>query len=919
MQHETVSSYQDFLLEVSLRLLQNRRSYADLDADTKFRLCQVCLALLRQFYVGPLSGSLVARTLEGPLITELSESIEFGEHSLQKSLMEVILAALRPRYEKNASIKLANHQRSNSKDHISPSSPIIPNSSGIEGKPSQASTMPPTALLDCILLGLKSAKSRPVLESWTSFLGQCLPLYKEGIFQILLPLVGCFCDTLKSLGQKVDAAYHDAQIQVTEILDPTITILLNGLEQLLATAHDVLTTTESAAPAPKSPEPQQTGFFGSMVGAFATDANKPKALTANNRLTVLLCFKDAMKICYSIWAWGDSSRDPSDLDGSALISYKWIALRLRNRTRRIFEHLFAVEVLECLETLIELWQESVKLDDNPKAEMIVSLLSVLESSRPKITMPAIFNAIYSRTNPSALELNRTSTLTSDLSDVTLATFLVTYVRALDDDTMDEIWNDCVIFLKDVLANPMPHRHTLPSLIEFTAVLGDKVDNTTFGEQRKLRRELGDLFIRLLTATLTIRPMGSSPEVIGPEKQGESTNGSSNRDIRATASESLVSVLATIVPKLSKVLLEADRISSLSSTISTQVVAVMFRAKTFPENINTRSLDLVQALLNLPEASKFIKKDINDVFNDSKFFSMPLPLVTNGWLQVLQSWSLADKEKMPEQLSRLVSPAVAGVLGIGANSARLDADKKTQLTLRRMALLILSAAKDTYVINLSQLQEKLVDLLHANATSSPSSVTRAEIYMLIRALVLRFSPIHLSPLWPTIHTELYEALSLAYPIPDADPSNPTCLLQACKLLDTLLLLGIDDFQMQEWLFISDTTDAIYPAQISVALVNDLAQALDEQPETKSGIDTSAITISSTNTNAAGSSGEMKQPLLSAEITNGVPKDEIVDRLVRPFFRQLSIYAFESTYRLQTVDEEACFRELLVDLFDDLTLV
>jgi hypothetical protein len=55
--------------------------------------------------------------------------------------------------------------------------------------------------------------------------------------------------------------------------------------------------------------------------------------------------------------------------------------------------------------------------------------------------------------------------------------------------MDEIWQDCMLFLRDVLANPLPHRQILPTLLEFTAVIGQKVDNTNFGEQRKMRREL----------------------------------------------------------------------------------------------------------------------------------------------------------------------------------------------------------------------------------------------------------------------------------------------------------------------------------------------------------------------------------------------------------------------------------------------
>jgi len=83
-----------------------------------------------------------------------------------------------------------------------------------------------------------------------------------------------------------------------------------------------------------------------------------------------------------------------------------------------------------------------------------------------------------------------STLTSDLADTDLVAFLVEYTRSLEDDTMDEIWTDCMTFLRDVLANPLPHRQVLPALLEFTTLLAEKVENTNFGEERKMRRELG---------------------------------------------------------------------------------------------------------------------------------------------------------------------------------------------------------------------------------------------------------------------------------------------------------------------------------------------------------------------------------------------------------------------------------------------
>jgi hypothetical protein len=133
-----------------------------------------------------------------------------------------------------------------------------------------------------------------------------------------------------------------------------------------------------------------------------------------------------------------------------------------------------------------MWTKS----DTETATLIFSLLHTLEGSRPKITIPAVFNAIYTRTNPNALDPARKSSMTSNLTESELASFLVAYARSLDDDVLDEIWADCTTFLRDVLSNPFPHRQILPRLIEFAAILGAKLENTTFGEDRRMRKELG---------------------------------------------------------------------------------------------------------------------------------------------------------------------------------------------------------------------------------------------------------------------------------------------------------------------------------------------------------------------------------------------------------------------------------------------
>jgi hypothetical protein len=442
-------------------------------------LHRVSVALLSLLYKSPLAAALRELELEVPLMARLRTA----GPSLQSLLLPTILSALqlrltRPPQERPADLKIPNLQSQRSRLSL------VLSRDSEDAEP--APVPPPSELVDCLKYGFSSPTSRRVLDDWVHFLVEVLPMFADTIFQNLLPLVECFCKQINVCFEELKATFAKREKHSGTSRESTLISLINGLEQILAKAHDRLTIEETKVSVTKSPE-QPQGFFSNVVsGVFTSDSNQMRTPTANSRLTVLLCFQDTVRICFAIWSWGGyGQQDQHDSTSSSSLAYS--SLRMRNRARRILEHLFAAEALECLETLAVLWAQGINNDSQESA--IVGLLNVLNGSKPKYTIPAIFNAVYSRTDPNALEANRMSTLTSDLSDAELVAFLVEYTKSLEDDAMDEIWQDCTLFLRDVLANPLPHRQILPTLLEFTAVIGQKVDNTNFGEQRKMRREL----------------------------------------------------------------------------------------------------------------------------------------------------------------------------------------------------------------------------------------------------------------------------------------------------------------------------------------------------------------------------------------------------------------------------------------------
>ena len=392
------------------------------------------------------------------------------------------------------------------------------------------------------------------------------------------------------------------------------------------------------------------------------------------------------------------------------------------------------------------------------------------------------------------------------------------------------------------------------------------------------------------------------------------------ETRSSKSLDVVEILAAIIPKLGLILETNDRIAAAGNSICTSVLNPIFRSKNFPDNVTRPVLDLLYQLTRIPQSSKSWKREANEAFNDSKFFVTPCDLIEAGWMPILRQLSLGDKDRIPDLLSRISSPTTAGIVfGVGAVSARLEADRRAQLTLRRIALLTMAAEEDNYVQNLPLIQEKLVDLLGATTTSSPSSATRADLYVLLRALILRTSPSSLAPLWPVLNAELNAALSSVLPDSD-DPVketyNASSLLQACKLLDLLITVAPDDFQLLEWLYITDTIDAVYrPSDWHPnALVDEISDEVGSLDQTSPGVGLSATQPSTL--------GGKRRVLLEVNEdldVKKVEKSEMVAKVLKPWFGHLSIAAFEGVYAMESPDLEHCGRLVLKDICDDGTIV
>ncbi|KAF4556218.1 Dopey-like protein [Elsinoe fawcettii] len=836
--------------------------------------------------------------VEDTLISVIRDLIKFGKANLQIEYLSTITKALGVREA---------HQDDKQTDTRSVEPPH--RASDATKLSVESSRAPPAGLFESVREAISSSSSHQVLEHWMSFLTGVLPIYSQVMFSAMIPLVECFCT-------QINVVFRNLRVISTSSVPPTDQIpisslpwLLHGLELVLASAHSGL---ETAGPeiSTARPSPSTQTLFGNSI--MSPIGNPNKTARSNSRLTVILCVHDAVEICFNMWAWASYHTEGDEADPTSAATTTFNALKLRNRTKKILEHLFAAEGLECTEKMATLYgkaRDGYRTDYD--ANNVFSLLNVLGAARPRNTVPLVLNALYSRTNMDALDFSRRSTLTCDLSAMEVVDFLLQYISTIEDDALDEVWSDCITFLRDVLSNPLPHRQILPALLEFIALLAEKIDNTNFGELQQMHRALADLFSRLLTAMFTARPSGGSYDSASRPGKSKARTGD------------LITSLNVVAPKLQTILEAPDRVLQAVNNMTTYAVGPFFHAKAFPENIKAEVLQLVILVSTQAPEAKLWKREVNDAFSDSRIFATPAVLMTESWFPLLRKWSLTEKTLVTDILARIVAPSTAALMfGVGANSARLAADRTAEQNLRRTALLLLANDRDVLVPSIPTIDAKVGELCTASPSSSPSCATRAEVFMLWRALFLSTSEIHVAGLWPTINATLQAAILSALPDgAEQDTYNNLSLLQACKLLDLLATIQPDDFQLHEWLFITNTIDAVYAGTYaSTAIVDEVAEALavsaNDSPD-KIQYDTNLLN------NEPGQSGT-KRPMLAglkldAADAKAMAREDFIRQALMPFFSGISMSAYEKTYGMGNIDLDACRKDLVEDLMNEDTVV
>lgn len=732
-----------------------------------------------------------------------------------------------------------------------------------------------------------SIESAPLLKSWARVLVDNLLNLSDCIFQIIVPVTAAIC-------AKITAVFHAAAALAAKADgDQIVGVLMKTLEELLLYGHMFLSASEMGAQTQGTRPQGELGFLTSvMAGVFSVES--PDVLNAeeSSRLSILVSFEAVVKACYEIWLWGedqvtrvrDSTGANSGIDCSQTVEY--VGSKLKFKSRRLLEKLYNTERLQVLHTLM--------LYDTKDKSVVFKLLHTLDNSRPQLTIPHIFNTITLKVSPEVSE-NRTSLMAS-LTEKRIAAFLMDYVTSLDVSATEDIYQDSGAFFKLVTGSPSRYRPVMPVLLECCALLVFRLSAIKFGELKNVRREAVDYFFKILTSMLSTRSLST-------EESDETVVAAVTDSDSPISQESLFLSLAYVVPLLDNAILADGRAGSVVNLMILNVVQPILKAKKFLE-MSGLLLDLIELISFLPvsKGNKMWRTLINDIFTDPQFFQLKDPALRKRMAKIVNEWIVDEPEKVAEFIGKIQPYSRNSSALFNWNEGEI---LSKVLKLKRFSFLLMLAANNQHAALVNELMDKLGEIL----ATSKDELT-AQVFLCLRAILLRVPEQHLNQHWIFIYSELEKTLTdfavkcTAVELDKTDGQTLNQLvarrtfLQASKLLDLLVTLGFEEFAFDQWVFIDDTNDRVSGKK---NLVFGIVEKIAKLKSYK-------LPDSNNSQRVKIPDGHENRPLLEGF------QNYLDVALLRPFFDHLSYHSFEKMYAMQKANIRSCEDDLYNDLFD-----
>ncbi|KAJ9474697.1 Protein dopey [Pseudozyma hubeiensis] len=851
-------------------------------------------------------------------------------HTLHTILIAKTSPASRPDFAQrrmsSTSQPASLHQRADSSGR----SELDPASTVQMQKPTSSMPTPtPTSkphrlLLRLLQRALVTPSNRSILQHWSDFILMTVPLYRASPSALLLPLNRTVCDLIARAVLELGESYApgasrptfgaEAIVQTRDatcsFVESDLLLLINLAERTLMLAGG--TNNEAMTSAVRGDEStgrssQDQGLLGYVANVFSSDAvGAEKSGHSGGG-----CILQTVQTLHRVWTMCSMELPPFDAKSLSLDA---MTSKLQLRCRRAFERIYRAHPAETVESLLHCWQSSVKHARTDKAatDAVVDILDIVTPSA-QILVTFLCDVLAARIAKDD-RARKKDAAASSVSDATLFLFFDAVLARIEPQEAMQVWPVMLVFVKEFVANGMARRvHVYPMLRILTGV-GEKICLTAGLEDRRTRRELQDNLGKLVDSCILIAGR-SFDQSTWMRRSGRDNAEDLDREAAEFAAE-MFALDAEAIPGgnvvdainhilaarglavLRKVQMDTDKIQAIVSNAVYYIVAPAARTRSRTLEVDASVIDVVGELVRMPGTVKAWRGTVAEIFGDGRFFSMHVGKAER-WRPIVLALMTQDKERVVDLLAKV--SATAGAANIFANR-ELEMLSRA-LNLRRLSFTLFSGERDAFLTQLPLIQEKLVDLLR----SSVSELLQAEVYLCLRVVLVRFSARNLTNLWPVLMTELmrlYDSIVMEEEESKlmASVDGRGLLVSTLKLLDLLVLVRPEEFMVNEWLFVTDTVDAVYPADdwVAATLLDALAARF-----ASSGKETGSRAADSGNVAQVGGKRRLQIGRLRSV--------ESVAELI-PFLNGVSQNAFEANYRDEEVDwgdVDAC---LLGDMFD-----
>ncbi|KAG9326517.1 hypothetical protein KVV02_007666 [Mortierella alpina] len=669
--------------------------------------------------------------------------------------------------------------------------------------------------------------NRPILQHWMDFLMLALPFLTNYFRKVLLPITQCLCDQILRSRAFLLEAYTNPKQCTTgspSLTDQDLMIFLTGFERLLTFSLSEARLGEEVDSVHKQEwSDGRRGTQGLVANVLSLEVHSSDSFQENKaRDTVLYNIVGIVQVFVDLWAVFDSKKLSATSETEA-VSLEFVGERSRARVKRILAGLYKSYPSEVTEAFVELFlaENPSALDlENQKSELdyrTLDILRVVPGASPLAIFLTLIESIRARTQGMAITRSKRPNLRiSKATDIVLLRFLEIYCTYLPSvESLVDLWPLCMNFVRDYFPQATTYKYAFPSLLRIMTVLSDRLSQTTYFDDKKIRRDASDLYQRVLDYCVLIagrsfdqgiwlrnrnpqdfevleesddlRESTRPPSTNMTEAEQARRAGKTKEDV--LIQQILVTLCQLVIPNLRRILQEQDRVTTAITNLMYYVIAPSLKSRV---GINDSSVDLLCEISRIPFAYRTWRKEVWEVFLDNRFFAMG-PAVARKWRVLIQTAMTAEKDRLVELLGRISTSPTSALF-----TSRDQESLNRALMLRRLTFIIWCGTVDQYLPQLPNIQEKLVELLKLSSTEQ----VHPEIYLCLRVLLCRISNQHLNNFWPVLLTELVQLFNLFLNDENERQDQVSLFLSACKFLDLLFVLEDGTYFIHQWIFISD---------------------------------------------------------------------------------------------------------------------